>query len=317
MQILVSGSLAFDRIMNFPGRFADHILPEKIHMLNVSFPVNGVRERFGGTAGNIAYGLALLGESPVILASAGRDFAVYEKWLLEHGVSLAGVRVIPDEITASAYITTDLSDNQITAFNFGAMNHPSTFDLDRHDLSDAIAIVSPGNLDDMMHYSREYKRRGIRYIFDPGQAIPALTGDQLVEMTTGSYMLICNDYEIEMIGKATGLSKGGLLERTGIVITTLGERGSLVSTSGGDVPVPVAAASVVADPTGAGDAFRAGLIKGIVDGRDLGFACRMGSIAASFAVEHRGTQEHKYTPEQFRQRYHANFGDDDALRYPA
>jgi adenosine kinase len=311
MQILVSGSLAFDRIMNFPGRFTDHILPEKIHVLNVSFPVNGVQERFGGTAGNIAYGLALLGESPVILATAGRDFAEYEKWLRKHGISLEGVRLIPEEITASAYITTDMSDNQITAFNFGAMNHPSMYQLDAQNPAEVLAIVAPGNIDDMVSYSREYKKRGIRYIFDPGQSIPALTADQLVEMTTGSFMLICNDYEIEMISKATGLTKSEILKRTATVITTLGEKGSLLSTRDRDVTIPAAVPRVVEDPTGAGDAFRAGLIKGIVSGKDFQFASRMGSITASFAVEHRGTQEHKYTWDEFLDRYRSNFGSGD------
>ncbi len=311
MRILVSGSLAFDRIMNFPGRFADHILPEKIHVLNVSFPVNGLQERFGGTAGNIAYSLALLGESPVILAAAGRDFAGYGKWLLEHGISLAGVRVIPEEITASAYITTDMSDNQITAFNFGAMNHPSLYEPDHQDPAEMIAIVAPGNLQDMVEYSRVYKQHGIRYIFDPGQSIPALTGEQLIEMATGSFMLICNDYEIELIIKATKLSKADIMERTQAVITTLGEKGSLLSANGDDVAIPAVVPARVEDPTGAGDAFRGGLIKGIVGGKDLVFAARMGSVCAGYAVEHRGTQEHHYTWEQFWERYRANFGPGD------
>ena len=176
MQIFVSGSLAYDRIMDFPGRFADHILPEKIHILNVCFMVNGLTERFGGTAGNIAYNLALLGEKPVILATAGKDFGPYREWLTKLGLPLDGIKEIPEEFTAGAYITTDLSDNQITGFNPGAMKHRSEYKFDGVDPAAALAIVAPGSLEDMLAYTRAYKARGVPYIFDPGQSIPAWPG---------------------------------------------------------------------------------------------------------------------------------------------
>ncbi|MCA1962192.1 MAG: carbohydrate kinase family protein [Desulfomonile sp.] len=308
MKIFVSGSLAYDRIMDFPEKFSDYILPDKIHVLNVCFLVNGVTEQFGGTAGNIAYNLALLGERPIILASAGKDFQSYENWLTSHGLPLDGIRRIPDEFTAGAYITTDQADNQITGFNPGAMKHPCLYPVDGVDPSTALGIVAPGNVEDMETLCRQYRERGIPYIFDPGQQIPAIPTDSLVEMLTGSRILISNDYELEMIMRSTGMSRPDLLNRTGTVITTLGDRGSLVCTSEGESAIPVAKAAQVLDPTGAGDAFRAGLIKGLAVGVDLEVCARMGAVAASFSVECRGTQCHRFSHEQFKQRYEAEFG---------
>jgi adenosine kinase len=308
MRILVSGSLAYDRIMDFPGRFADHILPEKIHILNVCFLVNGLEEKFGGTAGNIAYSLALLGERPLIVATAGRDFDRYEERLRQHGLPLTGIRRVEEELTAGAYITTDQADNQITGFNPGAMKHPARFQLDGFDPSQALAIVAAGNLEDMETYSRAFREAGIPYICDPGQNIPAFSGDQLLGMISGSAVLISNDYELEMIGKKTGLDKPGLLERTKAIITTLGDKGSVVATAEKEVSIPAVRAARVLDPTGAGDAYRAGLIKGLVAGQSLEEAARVGATCASFAVEHHGTQEHRFTENEFWQRHRGHFG---------
>ena len=233
MRIFVSGSLAYDRIMDFPGRFVDHILPEKIHILNVCFMVNGLTERFGGTAGNIAYNLALLGEKPVIVATAGRDFGPYREWLEGLGLPLTGIKEIPGEFTAGAYITTDLADNQITGFNPGAMKHTSDYRFDDLDPLATLAIVAPGSLEDMRIYSRAYKYRGVRYIFDPGQSIPAWDGDDLQEMAYGALALIVNDYELEMFRQKTGLDIAGILKLTPHLITTRGEQGSLVQTDRG------------------------------------------------------------------------------------
>ena len=307
MQIFVSGSLAYDRIMDFPGKFVDHIMPDKLHILNVCFMVNGLKENFGGTAGNIAYSLALLGEMPLILATAGTDFDRYKDWLNKQGLPLNGVKRIDEELTAGAYITTDMSDNQITGFNPGAMKHPSLFQFDGLNPDKTIAIVAPGSLEDMLAYSRTYRERQVPYIFDPGQSIPAFTGDQLAEMTTDSDIFISNDYELEMILHATGLDKNGLLERTKAVITTLGENGSLITTRHQETTIPTATPTRVYDPTGAGDAYRAGLIKGLVMGKDLEDAARMGSTCASYAVEHYGTQEHQFTETEFWNRYRDNF----------
>ncbi|MDZ4246482.1 MAG: PfkB family carbohydrate kinase, partial [Dehalococcoidia bacterium] len=231
MKILVSGSLAYDRIMEFPGKFNDHILPEKIHMLNVCFVVNGVAEKFGGTAGNIAYNLALLGERPVILAAVGSDFDRYEHWLTRNGLSLEGIRRIEQELTAGGYITSDQGGNQITVFNPGAMKHPCRFRPDGYAPDETLAIVSPGNAEDMLTCSRSYKQGKIPYIFDPGQQIPMLSREQLIEMTTGSRMLIVNNYELQMMENDTGLDKKDFFSMTGVLIVTLGENGSLVCTA--------------------------------------------------------------------------------------
>lgn len=308
MNILISGSLAYDRIMDFPGKFEDHILPDKIHILNVCFTVNSLLEKFGGTAGNIAYSLGLLGERPTILAAAGRDFDQYEAWLRKQGMPLDGIRRVADELTAGAYITTDLSDNQITGFNPGAMKYPSDYAVEALEPANTLAIVSPGNAEDMLAYARRYKASGIRYIMDPGQQIPILPVDQLAEMIDGAHILISNDYELEMIVKATGMDKPEILQRTPTIVTTLGEKGSVILTAADEEEIPPAKAATVADPTGAGDAYRAGLLKGLSMGKDLHYAATMGATCASFAVEILGTQEHHFTMDVFWERHKANFG---------
>jgi len=309
MSIYISGSLAYDRIMNFPDKFANHILPDKLHILNVCFLVNELKEKFGGTAGNIAYSLALLGERPTVLASVGSDFDRYEKWFRELGIGLEGVKKVPEVHSASAYITTDLADNQITAFHPGAMDTSTSDDFARFETEDSLAIVSPGNLEDMQSYPRKYKQAGIPYIFDPGQNIPAFTGEQLEEMITGSHILIANDYELSLIMQATGLSKDQLLQKTDALVTTLGEEGSLIEQAEREtIRVPAVRAAEVKDPTGAGDAFRAGLIKGLVQGEGLESSAKIGANCASFCVEHVGTQDHSFDQHEFWQRYRANFG---------
>jgi adenosine kinase len=309
MPIFVSGSLAYDRIMDFPGRFADHILPEKIHILNVCFMVNGLTERFGGTAGNIAYNLTLLGEKPVILATAGRDFGPYRDWLAQLGLPLTGIKEIPAEFTAGAYITTDLSDNQITGFNPGAMKHPSGYRFDNLSPDGALAIVAPGALEDMLVYSRAYKARGVRYIFDPGQSIPAWGGADLTEMASGAHALIANDYELEMFRQKTGLAEDGLLQLTGTVIVTRGEAGSYLLSARGRDELPAVPPRQVLDPTGAGDAYRAGLLKGLAQGLPWLPAARLGAVLASFAVELQGTQEHRVSLAEFAERHRENYGE--------
>jgi len=308
MSIYVSGSMAYDRIMDFPGRFSDHILPDKIHILNVCFTVNGMIEKFGGTAGNVAYSLSLLNEKPVILATIGKDYANYFDWLKKSGISVEGIKIIENEFTAGAYITTDKADNQITGFNPGAMKYPSGYKFNSASPRDSIALIAPGNLQDMAEYARECKKKGIRYICDPGQSLTAWEKESLKEWIEGSTMLIANDYELEMVMKMTGMNKKELLLLTKTIITTLGEKGSLISTGESDVQIPPAKVSDVVDPTGAGDAFRAGLLKGIVMGKDLETGAKMGAVAAVYAIEKYGTQEHHYTYEEFVQRYENNFG---------
>ena len=306
MEIIVSGSLAYDRIMDFPGLFSDHILPEKIHVLNVCFQVNGMKEKFGGTAGNIAYALTLMGESPAISATIGHDYRRYFDWLAKNRISTERVRIIEGEFTAGAYITTDRGDNQITGFNPGAMKHPSALDFDRLNPKETLVIVSPGNLEDMVAYPAACKARGIDYLFDPGQSLPMLGVTDLIRAIEGCRILISNDYELDLIMSKTGLSKKALLERAGAVIVTLGSQGSRVTTREGEADIVVVKPRKVEDPTGAGDAYRGGLISGLVRGKDLCHSARMGSVCASFAVECYGTQEYTFTPEEFAERFNGS-----------
>ena len=309
MSIYISGSLAYDRIMDFPGRFSDHILPDKIHILNVCFTVNGMVEKFGGTAGNIAYSLSLLHEKPIILATIGKDYQGYFNWLENNALPLEGIRIISEEFTAGAYITTDKADNQITGFNPGAMKYPSDYAFRNLDPGVSLALIAPGNLKDMVEYANTYRSKEIPYICDPGQSLTAWDSKDLAEWIHGSMILVSNDYELEMIMKMTGMDKKGLLGLTKTIITTLGEKGSLVSTRVSDHRILPAEANKVMDPTGAGDAYRAGLIKGLVMGKDIVAAAKMGSIAAVYAIEAYGTQEHRYSFEDFVERYKDNFGE--------
>ncbi len=302
MKIIVSGSLAYDRIMDFPEHFSDHILPEKIHVLNVCFQVNGVTENYGGTAGNIAYALRLMGEAPVISAAIGHDHQRYFAWLDENSLSREGVRIVEQEFTAGAYITTDKADNQITGFNPGAMRHSSNLDFAALIPEQTLLIASPGNLDDMINYPRICKEKGIRYIFDPGQALPALQAGDLLEAITGSSLLIVNDYEMDLILNKTSLSREAILERAGATIVTLGAHGSLLYENNGEQRIPPFQARKVVDPTGCGDAYRGGLISGLMAGRGLRESAQLGSVCASFAVECYGTQVYRFTPDEFKQR---------------
>jgi adenosine kinase len=307
MNIIVSGSLAYDRIMDFPGHFSDHILPGKIHVLNVCFQVNGMREKFGGTAGNIGYALSLVGEKPIISATIGHDYHRYFDWMAKNGISTDAIKVIRDEFTACAYITTDLADNQITGFNPGAMKYSSSLDFDKLNPEDTIVIISPGNLDDMVNYPRICKKSGVDYIFDPGQSLPVLAAEDVAEAIDGCRILISNDYELDLIMSKTSLDKKELIRRAGTVIVTLGENGSQLITVAGEINIPAVKPRKVEDPTGAGDAYRGGLISGLTQGKDIEECARMGSVCASFAVECYGTQDYRFSPEEFEERLNRSF----------
>ncbi len=313
MNILVSGSLAYDRIMDFPGKFSDHILPEKVHVLNVCFMINDLKENFGGTAGNIAYTLSLLGESPTIIATAGRDFELYRNWFKNNKISTENIKIIDEELTAGAYITTDKSDNQITAFNPGAMKFGSSYDFESVAHDDTVAIISPGNLDDMYNFSNIYKQKKIDYIFDPGQSLPAWTKERLIEMIDGSKIFICNDYELQLTQDKTSMTIDDILEKTEILVQTKGEYGSVVILKEHgkikSIDIPVAKVDSVKDPTGAGDAYRAGLIKGFfLSDNDIMHAAKIGAVTAAYSVEVYGPQNFNFTPESFNKRFEESFG---------
>lgn len=310
MAIYVSGSLAFDRIMTFHGNFKDHILMDKLHMLNVSFMVDSMDERRGGCAGNIAYSLALLGEKPIIVSSAGRDFETYAKNLAALGLPLDGITRYDDIFTALCYITTDMNSNQITGFYPGAMARSSDYNFPDLNADADVAIVSPGNVEDMCRLPAFFREHGVRYIFDPGQQLPVIPPDALRSAIEGAYALITNDYELNMICKATGLSEDSLVGRALWLVTTFGSDGARVrGTDGTDIIIPALAVEKIVDPTGAGDAQRAGFLKGLVSGLSVPEAAKIGSIAASFAIERLGTQEHNYSHDDFRQRYQRLFDE--------
>ncbi len=302
MKVRVSGSLAYDRIMNFPEYFSDHILPDKIHVLNVCFQVDGVTENYGGTAGNIAYALTLMGERPLITATIGSDNHKYFEWLAKNDIAIEGIKVIPQELTAGAYITTDKADNQITGFNPGAMKYSSGLDFTSLDPAETLLLVSPGNLADMINYPRLCRTAEIPYIFDPGQALPVLQAEDLLSAITGAKILIVNDYEFDLILDKTGLKKEELLGRAETTIITLGESGSMIYGTEGEKKIPVCPAKKVLDPTGAGDAYRGGLVSGLINGKNLTESAMLGSVCASFAVECYGTQVYHFSPEEFATR---------------
>ncbi|SMC16600.1 adenosine kinase [Desulfacinum hydrothermale DSM 13146] len=308
MNIFISGSLAYDRIMDFPGHFADHILPNKIHMLNVCFNINGLVEKFGGTAGNIAYTLALLGEKPAIVAAAGDDFDRYERWLDTNGLPRTWIKRIPDVLTAGAYITTDLNDNQITAFNPGAM----AFEADLPTLDDgalpALVHIGPGNKNDMQGLAERCRRAQVPFVFDPGQSLNIWTGEEIARAVQGALCFISNEYELSHFLKMTGWRREDLERRVSMVVVTRGPEGSVLRLEGQETLVPAAVPRQVVDPTGAGDAYRGGFLKGLAAGKDPLVCCQLGSVAASFAVECHGTQEHVFSAQDFGARYQAHFG---------
>ena len=305
MELMVSGSLAYDRIMNFSGRFSDHILPDKIHVLNVCFNVNGLMEKLGGTAGNIAYGLAQLGERPTVLACLGKDGDRYVEWMKRQGIDASRVQTVKEEFTAGAFITTDQADNQITGFNPGAMNHCCTFEERWFVPGDTLAIVAPGNLTDMTSLPETFRKLGVDFILDPGQSLNIWNGEDLARAVQGSRVLISNDYELELIMRMTGKDVAGLLELTRSIITTKGEEGSVLTEKNRTVRIPAAPADAVLDPTGAGDAYRAGLMKGMAQGLDLAEACLWGAAISSFAVACQGTQEYALNDGDFSARLKA------------
>lgn len=310
MSIIVTGSIAWDHIMDFPGYFKDHILPEKVHMLNVSFLVNCLKRQRGGCATNIAYNLSLLGERPGIMATVGSDFEDYRLWFLANEIDVSAITVIDGEYTASAFVTTDKSDNQITGFYPGAMSYADTLSFANLDYrSIEIAIISPNSPAAMVKYAEECKQLCIPYIFDPGQQVISLEPAAIAESARGAKVLIANDYEYEMIRNKTGLSVDDLVEYAEIVIVTLGDQGSLVRTRQETVRVPAAKPRRVIDPTGAGDAYRAGIIKGLLRGYSLS---KMGKVAAQVSVyglEEYGTTVHRFTMSQFSERFMESFGE--------
>ncbi len=308
MAILVCGSLAYDTIMVFPDQFKKHILPDQIHILNVSFMVPQMRREFGGTGGNIAYSLRLLGDEPMLMATAGHDFAAYAQRMEMLGIPRRHVKILEDQFTAQAFITTDVDDNQITAFHPGAMSFAH---LNR--VTDApgarLGIVSPDGREGMMEHARDFAMAGIPYVFDPGQGLPMFTGAELLELMAPARALTVNDYEARIVEQRTGKSVDEIAAMIGAVIVTLGPEGSRVHTRHGRVDVPAVKPEAIVDPTGCGDAFRAGLLHGMARDWPWEQSTRLGSVMGAIKIAHRGGQNHRPSRREIADRYREAFGE--------
>ena len=324
MRIVVTGSLAYDYIMDFPGHFKDHILQDKAHMLSVSFLVDSMRRLRGGVAGNIAYSLALLGERPLVVASAGEDFGEYREWMKHHGIDASGIVEIDDEFTASCFINTDKANNQIVAFYTGAMAHAKNLSLEGLGLgTDDLVVISPTDPEAMTRYADECRKLGVPFLFDPGKQTPRLDGEQILAGLNGASVLVGNDYEFAMMAQKTGRSETELIEAAPLAVVTYGEKGSTIytnETDGQGVEIPIAPVTDVVDPTGAGDAYIAGLVFGLARRFSLPVVGRIAALTAAYAIEQRGCQEHHFTPAEFAERYAEAFGSSpevEALAEPA
>jgi adenosine kinase len=303
---LICGSLAFDTIMVFGDRFANHILPDKIHILNVSFLVPQMRREFGGCAGNIAHNLKLLGDIGVPMATVGRDFAPYLEWLTRSGVPTDHVRVIEHELTAQAFITTDLDDNQITAFHPGAMQHAHANRVsDARDI--AIGIVAPDGRDGMIEHAAQFAAAGIPFIFDPGQGLPMFGPTELKRFISQARWVTLNDYEWQLVQQRTGWGVSELTARVEALIVTQGASGSTIYTGGEQLAIPAAPARALVDPTGCGDAYRAGLLHGLLHGLDWRATGHIASLMGAIKIESRGTQNHRFTGGEFAERLAAAY----------
>lgn len=300
-KVIVSGSLAYDRIMDYQGLFADHFVPDKLHSINLSFLVDKLSVEFGGTAGNIAYNLALLGEEPEIISTVGADFGPYRSHLLLSGVDPTSIRVLEGELTSSAVVLTDKADNQIAAFHPGAGRHAYDTPVETHGKS--LAIIAPGYIPDMNALPSYYRRKGLDFLYDPGQSILSLSSEALIDGITGAQALFASDYEFGLIAQKTGLAEGAILERVPTIIITYGAQGSRVSTRDGQWTIKATPVKEAIDPTGAGDAYRAGFIKGMLIGLSLESCAKLGGVIAAYAVETSGTQTHHFTISEIAERY--------------
>jgi len=306
MTALICGSYAYDSVMTFPDKFKNHILPDKVHMLNVSFLVPEMRKEFGGCAGNIAYNLKLLGGDPTPMATVGKDFAPYEAWMDECGINHKHIKTIDSEYTGQAFITTDLDDNQITAFHPGAMSLSH-----ENSVTDApsvtLGIVSPDGRDGMIQHAREFKEANIPFIFDPGQGMPMFNGDDLLAFIDQATWVTVNDYEAELLQERTGLSPHEIAERVEAYIVTLGGEGSHIYTKDHRHEIPCANAKAIVDPTGCGDSYRAGLLYGLMNDLDWETTGRIASLIGAIKIASHGPQNHHFTRAEFAELYENSF----------
>jgi adenosine kinase len=307
MSIVVTGSIAYDYLMSFPGKFTEHLLPEHVQRVSLSFLVDSMDKRRGGCAPNIAYTLALLGERPRLMGTAGQDFGDYRRWLDAAGVDTSLVAEVPDKFTASFFCSTDVDNNQIASFYTGAMANAA--ELSFRTAGDVrFTIISPNDPAAMTQYAEECRTLEIPFIFDPGQQCARMSGEALLDGLRGAAVLILNDYELELLKQKTGLDEEALIAHTGILVVTRGEHGSSLMTASDRIDVDAVTPRAIVDPTGVGDAYRGGLMKGMVAGLDLRTSGRLGSVAAAYVLEHLGGTSHSYTIEEFAARYEEHFG---------
>jgi adenosine kinase len=313
MKIVVTGSIAYDYLMSFPGRFTEHLLADQLHTVSLSFLVDSMKRQRGGTAPNIAYTLALLGGRPTIMATAGQDFSDYRRWLEEMGVDTSAIVEIAGDYCASFFVNTDLDQNQIASFYTGAMAHANKLSFAAHAPGTDLAIISPNDPDAMRAYAQECQRSHIPYIYDPSQQTIRLSGEDLAAGLTGCALLTVNAYEFGMIQEKTGLSQADILARAGGLLITKGKGGSVILVDGREYHIPPVPPIETVEPTGAGDAYRAGLMRGMQLGLPWEIAGRMGALAATYVLEAYGTQEHHYSSAQFVARFREHFDDAGAL----
>ena len=307
MSIIVTGSIAYDYLMSFPGKFTEHFLPEHMNRVSLSFLVDTMDKRRGGCAPNIAYTLALLGERPRLMGTAGQDFSDYRRWLDSAGVDTSLVRDVPGKFTASFFCSTDEENNQIASFYTGAMANAG--ELSFRDARDAtLAIISPNDPGAMVQYAEECRAIRLPFIWDPGQQCARMSGSELRDGLIGAALVICNDYELELLRQKTSLGEDTMLDHVGTLVVTKGEHGCSIFTRDGRIDVPAVPPERIVDPTGVGDAFRSGLMKGLARGADLRVCAELGAVAATYALEHLGGQSHAFTWEEFAARYASHFG---------
>jgi adenosine kinase len=306
---LICGSVAFDTIMVFQDRFKNHILPDKIHILNVSFLVPQMRREFGGCAGNIAYNLMLLGDRGYPMATVGRDFGLYAEWMKKTGVPGDFIRVVDSEHTAQGFVTTDLDDNQIWAFHPGAMQLSHLNEVSAaKDAGIAIGIVAPDGRDGMIQHAQQFAAAGIPFIFDPGQGLPMFGGEELRQFIDQATWVAVNDYEWQLVQEKTKLTAREIASRVEALIVTRGGEGSVIYTQDREIAIPCAKAKEIVDPTGCGDAYRAGLLHGLLHGLDWETTGRIASLLGAIKIESRGTQNHTFTAAEFERRFATEFG---------
>ena len=308
MTVVCTGSIAYDYILTFKGHFKEHILLDKTHILNLSFLVDDLQKRRGGVAGNYAHNLVLLGYPAAVLATAGTDATEYRNWLVARGVDCRGLRLLEGELSATGFTTTDLDANQLTGYYGGAMWRAAMLGLDDAPPAVDAVIIGPNDPGAMKRLVHESRERGIPFVFDPAHQLPMMSSEDVTDSTRGAWIVIGNDYELELIEQRTKHDVDGLLDLAEIVVTTLGRQGSRIATRDQKVEIPAAPPLRESDPTGAGDAYRAGLVASLLRGLDLNVAGRVASLAATYAIEQVGTVEHDYTHAEFTRRYREAFG---------